>query len=308
MADDVRIERRARLTHDEVDAVLRLVDDVTAHFGVRPLSEHVMLHLRYGGDSPARNFLLWHGADAAELGAYAHLDVTDSVAGPSAELAISPEHPGVGHGRQLLEAILDDLGGDARLRVWAHGQATGAAELVRSMGFRRERVLWQMRRSLFAPIPAPVWPAGVAVRTFVPGQDEAAWLEVNARAFADHPDQGSWTLDELLLREQEPWFDPAGFFLAERDGQLVGFHWTKTHGADEHGHEPLGEVYVVGVDPAMQGQGLGPALTAHGLVHLRARGLSQVMLYVDETNTSAIRTYERLGFARWDTDVCFLKE
>jgi mycothiol synthase len=300
------VERRSHLSPEETAAVVRLVDEVTAHDGVRPLSEHVMLHLRYGGDRAARSFLAYAGD---ELAGYGHLDATDAVEGASAELAVAPRHRGVGTGRQLVEAISTEVGPDSRLRLWAHGQSSGAIALARSMGFVRERVLWQMRRSLYAPVPEPQWPDGVTVRTFEVGQDEEAWLTVNNRAFAEHPDQGLWTSADLEMREREPWFDPAGFFLAEQAGRLVGFHWTKVHGGHDgpgdHEHEPIGEVYVVGVDPSMQGKGLGPALTLRGLQHLRARGLSQVMLYVDETNTNAIRTYERLGFARWDVDVCF---
>jgi mycothiol synthase len=238
------------------------------------------------------------------------------VQGASAELAVGPKHRGMGYGRRLVEALIAETSDRTRLRLWAHGTGSGAADLARAMGFERERVLWQMRRSLFAPVPEPQWPDNVTVRTFVVGEDEQAWLEVNNRAFANHPDQGGWTLDDVRMREREPWFDASGFFLAERDAKLVGFHWTKVHGAQaaahdhshEHAHEPIGEIYVVGVDPSMQGAGLGPALTLRGLQHLRARGLSQCMLYVDESNTNAIRTYERLGFAKWDVDVCFLQQ
>ena len=307
----IRIEKRDRLTPDCVRAVSRLVDEVTAYDGVRPLSEHVMLHLRHGGDTPARNFIVWEGA---EVVGYGHLDPTDTVSGASAEVAIGPRSRGHGYGRALVETIRADAGSGSRLRLWAHGQSPGAERLAQSLGFTRGRVLWQMRRSLFSPVPKPEWPDGVTLRTFVVGQDEEEWLAVNNRAFEQHPDQGGWTLDDVTMREQEPWFDPEGFFLAEKDGRIVGFHWTKIHGATPnrdathgHDHEPIGEVYVVGIDPSMQGQKLGPALTLRGLEHLRDHGLGQVMLYVDETNTNAIRTYERLGFVKWDVDVSYVE-
>jgi mycothiol synthase len=163
-------------------------------------------------------------------------------------------------------------------------------------------VLRQMRRPL-VDLPEAVLPSGVVVRTFEVGADEEAWTALNNEAFASHPDQGSWSVDEVRVREQESWFDPAGFFLAVRDGRLVGFHWTKVHGADGHDHEPIGEVYVVGVADSERGTGLGKALTLIGLEHLATRGLAEALLYVDESNPAAIGLYERLGFTTWSKDV-----
>jgi len=165
-----------------------------------------------------------------------------------------------------------------------------------------------MRRSLGESLDQPVLPAGRELRTFVPGQDEDEWLSVNGRAFAKHPEQGGWTRHDLELREREPWFDPAGFFIATRDGRMTGFHWTKVHdpspGGDED-QQSLGEVYVVGVDPVEQGSGLGRALTLTGLRYLRDLGVGQVMLYVDEDNIPAVKMYEALGFTRARVDAMY---
>lgn len=298
----VRVEIRERLDDQEITEVLGVVEAATEADGVRPLNEHVMLHMRYGGDERARSVLLFSGES---LAGYAHVDPTDEVEGPSGELVIHPSFRRHGYGKILLSAVLEVA--DGQLRLWAHGGGSGAEALALSMGFERVRSLWQMRRSLFAPLPAFELPSGVRLRAFVPGQDEEAWLKVNAAAFAHHPEQGAWTLEDLQLRERESWFNPAGFFLAERDDRLVGFHWTKIHGSssDDHGHDPVGEVYVVGVDPSQQGTGLGKVLTLVGLCHLRSRGLAQVMLYVDEANEAAIRLYSGLGFSRWDVDVMY---
>jgi len=293
--------------------VLDLVRHAAEEDGVNPLSEHVMLHLRYGGDPRARNVLLWHDG---ELAGYAHLDPTDPVEGPAGEMVIDPAMRGRGLGLRLTQALTAEAG-NAGLRLWAHGDLPAAARLAAAAGFSRSRALWQMRRSLQTWIGRPQVADGISVRTFKPGQDEDAWVSLNHRAFSRHPEQGAWTRADIDMREREPWFDPEGFFLAERDGDLVGFHWTKIHGGNEetghaaaatasgHGHEAIGEVYVVGVDPAARGTGLGRALTLIGLRYLRSRGLAQVMLYVDETNTAAIGLYESLGFTHWDTDVMF---
>jgi mycothiol synthase len=307
-----------RLDPARVTEVRALLHAAIEADGVYPLSEHTFLHLVHGGDVDDRNLLL--RAPDGSLAGYAHLDVSDQVEGPSGELVVHPAHRGQGHGSALVRALLDAAGG--RLRLWSHGDSAAAGALAARLGFVRTRVLFQMRRSLLAPLPSRPLPADVTLRTFEVGRDEERWIAVNNAAFADHPDQGTWTLEDLRLRENEEWFDPAGFFLAERDADLVAFHWTKVHGgrhadhahdappADSdhrhlHEHDAIGEVYVVGVSPGAQGQGLGPAMTVIGLRHLRSRGLAQAMLYVDEENTNAIRVYEGLGFSRWDTDVLY---
>jgi mycothiol synthase len=284
---------------------MRLVDAATDHDGVSPLSEHVLLHLRYGGDPRARNVLLTVGG---KLTGYAHLDPTDPVEGPSGEAVIDPAQRGRGQGMALVRALLAEAGGRP-LRLWAHGDSPAARRRAAAAGFERIRALWQMQRSLREPLDEPHYPDGVTIRTFVVGQDEEPWVAVNHRAFASHPEQGAWTREDLGMREREPWFDPDGFFLAERDGRLAGFHWTKIHGDPSspagHGHDAIGEVYVVGVDPGAQGGGLGRALTLTGLRYLRSRGLPAVMLYVDEANTPAIKLYRSLGFTHHSTDVMF---
>ena len=170
------------------------------------------------------------------------------------------------------------------------------------------RELWKMHRSLLAPFAEPELPEGVRLRPFVVGADEAEFLRVNNAAFDWHPEQGGWDVEQVKLREAEPWFDPAGFILAvDGSGRLLGYHWTKVHGPGEHGPAPIGEVYVLGVDPAAWGRRLGAALTLAGLRHLRDRGLTQVMLYVEADNTAAVRVYERLGFTLSSTDVSYAR-
>jgi mycothiol synthase len=240
-----------------------------------------------------------------ELVGYAQLEDTDPVEPPAAELVVHPSHRGNGHGRALGSALLAASG--KRLRVWAHGGHSAARHLAQVLGLTLFRELRQMRRPLSGlDLPDPVLPEGVTVRTFVPGRDDAAWLAVNAAAFAHHPEQGSLTQRDLDDRKAEPWFDPEGFFLAERageEGRIVGFHWTKVHA-----QEGLGEVYVLGVSPDAQGGGLGKSLTTIGLRHLAAKGLPTAMLYVDADNKAAVSVYERLGFVTHEVDLMYRTE
>ncbi|MEV5335713.1 mycothiol synthase [Streptomyces werraensis] len=287
------------LDQAQVDAVLALLDEAARADGRQAVSEQGRLQLRGGEREGVSHLLLTVGE---ELVGYAQLEGTDPVEPPAAELVVHPSYRGQGHGRALGTALLAASG--KRLRVWAHGGHSTARHLAQVLGLTLFRELRQMRRPLAnLDLPDPVLPEGVTVRTFEPGRDDAAWLALNAAAFAHHPEQGSLTQRDLDDRKAEPWFDPAGFFLAERDGRLVGFHWTKVH-ADEG----LGEVYVLGVAPGAQGGGLGKALTTIGLRHLADQGLPTAMLYVDADNKAAVSVYERLGFVTHETDLMYRTE
>jgi mycothiol synthase len=304
-----QVSALTRLTENQTDEVMQLAFAAAAIDEMAPLSEHVLIHLHHGGDDADEHLVAT--SDSGKIIGYLHMDQTDAVSGSVVEVVVHPEFRRNGVGRSLVESAISKSN-DPRMRLWAHGELTSAYTLAEKLGFAKTRELWQMRRSLFAPLPKATDAAGITIRAFKVGEDETSWLSLNARVFADHPEQGRMSAQDLAVRMSEQWFDPAGFLVATQNQSgsevMVGFHWTKVHGgAGSHGHSEIGEIYVLGVSPDLRGTGLAKLLSIRGLEHLRSKGLPAAMLYVDADNAAAISLYEGLGFAHWDTDVMFRK-
>jgi mycothiol synthase len=256
-------------------AVVRLATLIEEADGAPPLSDQALAQLR---SSAVRHYLAHQGG---EVIGYAQRD------GDGAELAAEP---------RAIAPLLDVVA-TSGLLMWSHGRHSRLSDPLEARGSRKVRELRQLRRPLAELPPDPPLAQGVVVRPFRPGADDEAWLAVNAAAFASHPEQGRWVQADLAARMAEPWFDPAGFLLAEREGVLLGYHWTKVH------PDGAGEVYVLGVSPSAQGLGLGSALLVRGLRHLAGAGCPEALLYVDGDNPGALRLYERAGFRPHDLDV-----
>ena len=282
----VTVERA--LSADLQAQIRGLAGRFEAQYGAPQLNDQTLSRL----DLDSLEHLLIRGA-AGSLVGYGQLELLPAAA--EAEAAASADVLDV-----LLNSI-ERLASKRDLLIWAHGERSPLRSALEDRGYHRARVLWQLRRPLSDVPAAEPLPPDVTLRPFVPATDEEAWLAVNAAAFADHAEQGRWTLRDVQAREVEDWFDPAGFLLAERNGELLGFHWTKVH------PDGLGEVYILGVSPRAQGMRLGRALLDAGLAYLAERGCQTVLLYVDDDNAAAMRLYERAGFHRHDVDIQYAR-
>ncbi|OMC31668.1 mycothiol synthase [Mycobacterium sp. GA-1841] len=300
----IELDWRAGLSPAEQTRIRDLIAAATDSDGVAPVGDQVLREL---SQDRTRHLVATDGAD---LVGYLNLAPADGDDPAMAELVVHPDARRRGIGAALARTGL--AAGGAGTRIWAHGNLDAAQSLATSLDLTVARELLQMRRPL-TDLPPVRTAEGVQIRTYAGPQDDAEILRVNNAAFSWHPEQGGWTEREIAERRDEPWFDPAGLFEAfdAQTGVLLGFHWTKVHAASRgevHGeaHESeLGEVYVVGVDPAAQGRGLGSVLTLIGLHHLADRSCSTVMLYVEADNSAAVATYRKLGFEVFSVDAAY---
>lgn len=294
-----RIETVSHVTGAVSRAVDTLIQNATTADGVPPVGEHKYLKLHSGADS-ARAILAWGGE---RLIGYAQVLLTDDVA--TVEAVVDPGARRRGIGRQLLSAVasLTRAAGVDEVKVWAYGALPASEAIAADLRIAPSRSLLQLERPL-DDLPSTCLPVGYAIRTFDRSRDREAWLELHNAVFADHPENGTWSLADLEARLRQPWFDAGDFLLAERDGRMVGFNWLKRV-PEAPPDRPEGEIYIIGVADSERGRGLGRALALLGLHHLRAEGMRTCTLFVEADNAPALALYRALGFTTRHTHRCY---
>jgi mycothiol synthase len=295
------VQHLATLQKGQRQQVLDLIQRSAIFDNSPPIAEHILLHLRHGGDKSDSHLVV---EEKSKVIGYAHLDQTDLVAGPSVELVVDPEHRSFGIGKQLLSKAVEICG--QNLRLWVHGENEAAAALANSFNFEKIRTVLQMQKHLTNIEKLPDIDQKIIIRSFLRGIDSDDWLSLNNKVFKDHPEQSDWQLSDLNHRLGEEWFDEKGFFIATLNNQMIGSTWTKIHGAlaHDHGgfhnHPAIGEIYITAVDPDHSNRGVGKALTITAINHFVNKGLNEVKLYVDSNNLKALNLYKDLGF----TEIC----
>lgn len=264
----------------------RLVHRAVAVDGAAPFNDQALIDVEAGSRSLLFAIAPPESPSAVELLVGAAL-----IGHGELEFVVDPEWRGTGVGSSMLSEILANA--PPKLLAWAHGDHPASRSLAVRFGFDRVRTLLQLRMSLSPSPGTSSRPPGITA--FRPGIDDVEWVELNARVFASHPEQGRITVDDLRARQSEPWFDAGDFLLArDESGRLLGYNWLKVD-ADH------GEVYVLGVGEP--GRGLGRALMLAGLDRLRERGVRTASLYVEGDNEPAVRLYRSLGFTDYAVDV-----
>ena len=293
-----------RQAEEEIAEIAHLSADAEAFDRHKALGDHTWLDLVHVGRRGIYGFTARRKASSQLLG-YAQVSWGNDTW--SLEIVVHPmaRKSELGVAESLISRCVAEIGinGGGHVHVWLPHRNPDLEVSLRQAGFSPGRDLIQLRRTL--PLESDLARAEIQTRPFRVGVDEDAWLEVNNRAFANHPEQGGWTRETLEARQQETWFDPPGFLLHFRGERLAGFCWTKIHADAE---PPMGEIYVIGVDPAFGGQGLGHKLCVAGLNYIASRHLHVGMLYVDATNENAIAMYTHLGFHPDHMDSAFVAD
>lgn len=294
-----RIETVSHIAGTLSGVVDALIQDVTTIDGVPPVGEHKYLKLHNGTDA-ARAILAW---DGARLVGYAQLLLSGDLA--IVEIVVHPASRGRGVGKQLLGTI-HGVARDAGVRevkIWAYGALPASEAIAARRHNSPSRSLLQLELPL-DNLPSTCLPVSYAIRTFDVRRDRDQWLTLHNEVFADHPENGTWSADDLDMRLRQPWFDAGDFLLAEREGTLVGFNWLKRV-PEAPPDRPEGEIYIIGVGDTERGRGLGRALALLGLHHLRAEGMKTCTLFVEADNTPALKLYRSLGFRTRHTHRCY---
>lgn len=289
------LEVKRHMNASSMQDVSALIEDAWRADGTRPLNDHLWLDLRDGGRAGFAGIIAREEGRPHIVG---YCQVSRGNESWALDLIVHPHdrYDSLEIAPELMTTALDVVAseGGGHVHWWVFEPSRAHRQIAEAVGLVPGRRLLQMRRPL--PLEEPLIHEidGFTTEPFRVGIDEQQWLTMNNAAFAHHPEQGGWTLDTLVSRMKQDWFDASGFLIHRINDEMACFCWTKIH-RDTPIH--LGEIYVIAVNPSMNGRGLGRKIAIAGLHDATHKGAREAMLYVDASNTVAVNMYTRLGFS-----------
>jgi mycothiol synthase len=233
---------------------------------------------------------------------------------------VHPNHSGLGIASHLIEwaeararESIPKAPVGARVVLLNHilSADDSARRLLGDLGYEAVRHFFRMTIRFDGPPPAPAWPRGTRVRTFVRDQDEWPTIHAVNETFKDHWGHVEESPEEEYDRwmywiNEDPDFDPTLWFLAMDGDDIAGVAlcWLRDFTAQD-----MGDVMVLGVRRPWRRRGLELALLTHAFGEFHQRGQAGAILVVDaDSLTGATRLYEKVGMHISRQNTIFEKE
>jgi mycothiol synthase len=228
---------------------------------------------------------------------YVDLNREDDGVHVAIDLRVHPDARGSGVADALLDVVetwaREQVGPGALARAFVPERDPEEPEVLERRGYRVIRHSLNMEIELPEQLEPPVWPSGIALRTFEREPDEQVVYECVEETFSDHWDYRPTPIDHWRKFAFDERHDPALWLLAEEDGELAGVCLNTWHFS---GDPTFGWVGTLGVRRPWRRRGLGLAFLRQSFLDFKQRGAGRVGLGVDaENSTGAVRLYERAG-------------
>jgi mycothiol synthase len=189
---------------------------------------------------------------------------------------------------QYAAELKERRGPETPTTIWTIAVDEITGQILEQMGFTLTKREMQMEIKLDEPPPAPQWPDGFTIRTFIPDEDEhivhnlieTCFAELTGHKYEPFEHWESWAIKQSR-------FDPTLIHLAMHSEEVIGVVFCRNYPTG-------GWIHQVAVLRPWRGKGIASQLLRTVFGEYYRRGTKRIGLTVDPHNvTGAQRVYEQ---------------